>query len=77
LWDWHHVLVGSDESNNFLIDVLIGDVLGGSLRKSLACWDVRPSVNWVCSASSGELWDWHHVLVGSDESNNFLIDVFV
>jgi len=75
LWDWHHVLIGSDESDDFLINVGITNILGGSLVKSLGSWSVRPSVNWISGISSGELWDWHHVLIGSDESDDFLINV--
>jgi hypothetical protein len=47
------------------------------LGKSLAWWSVSPSIDWISSISSSELWDWHHVLVSSNESNNFLIDVLV
>jgi len=75
LWDWHHVLIGSDESDNFLIDVGVSNILGGSLVKSLASWGVGPSVDWISGVSSSELWDWHHVLIGSDESDDLLIDV--
>jgi hypothetical protein len=75
LWDWHHVLISSDESDDLLIDVGITDILGGSLVEGLACWSVRPSVNWISGISSSELRDWHHVLIGSDESDNFLINV--
>jgi hypothetical protein len=77
LWDWHHVFISSDESDDLLIDVGIANILGGSLVKSLACWGVRPSVDWISGVSSSELWDWHHVFISSDESNNFFIDVFI
>jgi len=75
LWDWHHVFISSDESDNFLIDVGISNILGGSLVKSLACWGVRPSVDWISGVSSSELWDWHHVFISSDETDDLLINV--
>jgi hypothetical protein len=77
LWDWHHVFIGSDESDDFLIDVSVTNILGGSLGEGVgAWWSVSPSVNWISGFLSGK-WDWNGVLVGSDESNNFLINVFV
>ena len=76
---------GPVKSLNFVVDEIIdvwlnswlGDITGFLLGESLRWWSVGPSVNWVGGVSSGELWDWHHVLVSSNESNNFLIDVLV
>ena len=75
MWDWHHVFISSDETDDLLINVGITDILGGSLVKTRP-FSGFPSVVAVSGVSSSE-WDWDGVLVSSDESNNFLIDVFV
>ena len=67
-----------NEVINIWFNSWLRDILHFFLNKRwLAWWSVIPSIVWVSSLSSGNCWDWAHVFVGSDETVDFLINVFV